>query len=343
MTSGASRIIVIGTAGIALVSASCMDMTSASPSALTRSALTAALSSVPAGYGDLSTSYVGTTGLNASAAGLWVGGGRDAGFDRHEMMGGGLHDAFAGGIGFSGRAGNRGPFAGGLPCAGTFNASTGRVTCADETHHSVTTVRSAQYKDVSGTVQQAFDTLTTNTVNLQSQVSGTIAFDRAADSASTSDRGKDCWGRGRGPGGRLLGDTSTILTANTTVSSSSNRTVTGLAQGSTQRTVNGTTAGQESTTGTSSRGSFTATRVVGDTTTDVIVPVATGTQSYPIAGTVVRSIRATLKYDGEDAVTLTRREVLTYDGTAVAKIAITENGTTKNCTRALPRGPLSCS
>jgi hypothetical protein len=108
--------------------------------------------------------------------------------------------------------------------------------------------------------------------------------------------------------------------------------------------VNGTTSGQESTTGTSSRGSFTATRTVGDTTTGVIIPVTTGsTQSYPTAGTVIRSINATLKYGGEEAISLVRREVVTYDGSATARITVTENGTTKSCTRALPRGQLTCS
>jgi len=40
---------------------------------------------------------------------------------------------------------------------------------------------------------------------------------------------------------------------------------------------------------------------------------------------------------------VSRREVITYDGSATAKVEITENGTTRNCTRPLPRGPLSCS
>jgi hypothetical protein len=34
--------------------------------------------------------------------------------------------------------------------------------------------------------------------------------------------------------------------------------------------------------------------------------------------------------------------VVTYDGTAVAKITITQDGATRSCTRALPRGPLVC-
>ncbi|MEO6528557.1 MAG: hypothetical protein ABIP93_18210 [Gemmatimonadaceae bacterium] len=344
MTHSLSRTLVAGAVLLASVGCQESNPTGTEASALSSAALAAALSSVPIGFGDLATSYVGSGIADAANAGLWVGGGRDAAFNRGDLMGGGLHDAFVGGIGFGGRGGQRGPFGGGLPCAGTFNAATGRVVCADETRNGVMISRSAQYLNVAGTAQQAFDTLTTNSVNTQSKVTGTITFDRAADSSSSGDRGKDHWGRGRGPGGRLLGDTSTILTASTTINSSSNRTVTGLAQGSTQRTVNGLTAGQETTTGTSSRGSFTTTRAVGDTTSGLIIPVATSTtQSYPTAGTVIRSIRATIKYTGESAVSIVRREVVTYDGSATAKIAITENGTTKNCTRALPRGPLTCS
>ena len=136
-----------------------------------------------------------------------------------------------------------------------------------------------------------------------------------------------------------------MLTATTTINSASSRTVTGLGQGSTQRTVNGASAGTESTTGTSSRGNFTASRTVGDTTTGLVIPVATSTTTrpYPTAGTTIRSIQASLQFAGESAVTLTRREVVTYDGSATATVVITENGTTKNCTKPLPRGRLSCS
>src|SRR4051812_49105 len=313
MTKNVSRLVAAG--ALLVVASACQDATGTSASALDNAALTAALSSVPVGYGDLATSYVGSPVALAGAAGLWIGGGREASFNRGEMMGGGIQDAFLGGVAFDGRGGHRGPFGGGLPCTGTFNGGTGRVACTDETRNGVTVTRSAQYKDAAGTVQQAFDTLTTNSVNTQSKVAGTLSFDRAADSASAGDRGREHWGRGRGPGGRLLGDTSTVLTATTTINSTSDRTVTGLASTSTQRTVNGASAGQESTTGTSTRGTFTATRTVGDTTTGVVIPVSTGsTRSYPTAGTVIRSIKATLAYTGSDAVTLTRREVVTYDG-----------------------------
>lgn len=347
-----SRLSVAGFATLAVVA--CADTTSSTNSALTASALSAALGSVPVGYGELASSFIGAAASDAPSAGLWLGGGREASFDRGGLMGGGMRDEFQGGIMFDGRGGHRGPFGGpfggGLGCNGTFDAASGRVVCPDVTRNGITVKRSSQFKDAAGNVQQAFDTLTTNSVNTQSAASGTLTFDRAADSASNRGPGggfggEHMWGRGRGPGGRLLGDTSTVLTATTTINSSSTRTVTGLAQGSTQRAVEGASAGTESTTGTSSRGSFTATRTVGDTTTGLVIPVATSTtqRPYPTAGTTTRSIAASLQYANESAVSLTRREVVTYDGSASAKVVITENGTTKNCTKPLPRGPLSCS
>lgn len=341
-------------AGLATLAVACTDTTGSSSTSLSPSALSAALGSVPVGYGDLSSSFIGAAAAEAPSAGLWIAGGREASFDRGGLMGGGMRDEFLGAVGFDGRGGHRGPFGGpfgaALGCAGTFDAATGRVVCPDVTRHGLTVKRSVQFKDAAGNVQQAFDTLTTNSVNTQSSTTGTLTFDRAADSASSRGPGGEFggrghWGRGRGPGGRLLGDTSTVLTATTTINSASTRTVTGLAQGSTQRTVNGASAGTESTTGTSTRGSFTATRTVGDTTTGLVVPVRTSAtdRPYPTAGTTIRSISASLKYANENAVTLTRREVVTYDGSATAKVVLTENGTTKSCTKPLPRGPLSCS
>ncbi len=342
---------IAGFATFAVVA--CSDSTS-SASPLTSAALSAALGSVPIGFGELTTSFVGSSADNAPAAGLWLGGGRDARFDHGDFMGGGIQDAFIGGIAFMGRGGDRGPFGGafggGLGCSNsTFDAGSGRIVCPDRTRNGITVKRSTQLKDKDGNVQQAFDTLTTNSVNTQSATSGTITFDRAADSLSGDDRdgrrGEGEWGRGRGPGGLLLGDTSRVLTATTTINSSSSRTVTGLAQGSTQRTVDGESNGTESTTGTTSRGKFTASRTVGDKTEGLVIPIASSSTgpSYPTAGKTTRSIQATLQFEGESAVTLTRTEVVTYNGSTTAQVTITENGKTKTCTKPLPRGRLSCS
>jgi hypothetical protein len=324
---------------IVIVIAGCADTTN--PSGATLAALSASLSTVPLGYGDLSSSYVGAALSEKDVAGFWLGGGRERGFDRGELMGGGLKDAFAGAIPFTRRDGGHGPFAGGLPCSAPVDATTGFITCTDTTRNGVTITRAAKYTTTAGTVQSAFDTLTTNTVVIQTSAKGTVTYDSAGD--NDGPERERHWGRGRGTAGRLLGDTSTILTATTTLNSSSSRTTTGLASGSTQRTVNGASAGSETTVGTSSLGSFSASRTVGDTTSGLVIPVVTGTTSYPSAGSVIRSMTASIQYAGQSVVSLTRREVITYDGSATAKVVITENGTTKNCTRPLPRGPLSCS
>lgn len=275
--------------------------------------------------------------------------------DRGSLMGGGLAANYSGeGEGFGRGFGNRGPFGGGVSCDGTFDSGLGRVICAAQTRNGLTISRSAQYKDVSGAIQQAFDSTTTNSVNTQTSVTGTVTYEPDSSNEAGDDRGRGgnrgpgggraCWGNGRGLGGLLLGDTATIVSATTSVNDVSDRTVSGLAKGSTERTVNGSSMGQESTTGESSRGKFTATRVAGDTTSGLVIPVATdNSQTYPTAGTVIRAIRASLTYEGQSAITVTRREVVTYDGSATAKVVITENDSTRNCTRPLPRGPLSCS
>jgi len=332
-----------------LIGAGCAELTNPSQSALSTSALTGAFSTVPVGYGDLTSSFVGTSAASVASAGFWLGGGRNGSMERGSLMGGGLQGAFSGEGGGFGR-GLAGPFGGGLNCTSTFNAATGRLVCDAVTQNGLTINRSAQYKNATGTVQQAFDSATTNSVNIQSAVTGTVTYTPPDNSSGHRGRGGPgggrggaCWGDGRGPGGLLLGDTATIVSATTTVNNTSDRTTTGLASGSTQRTVSGSSRGQESTTGISSRGNFTATRVAGDTTTGLVIPVVTTGQTYPTAGTVVRAMQASVTYTGQAATTVTRREVITYDGSATAKVVITENGTTRNCTRPLPRGQLSCS
>ena len=331
-----------------LLGAACAELTNPRQSALTPGALTGAFSTVPVGYGDLTSSFVGTPASSVPSAGFWLGGGRGGSMERGSLMGGGLQGAFVGDGGAFGR-GLAGPFGGGLNCTSTFNATTGRLVCETVTQNGLTIARSAQYKNAAGTVQQAFDSATTNSVNVQSTVTGTVTYtppDSSSSGRGSGNRGPGrgaCWGDGRGAGGLLLGDTATIVSATTNVNNTSDRTVTGLASGSTQRTVNGTSRGQESSTGESSRGTFTATRVAGDTTTGVVIPVVTTGQSYPTAGTVIRAMQASVTYTGQAATSVTRREVITYDGSATAKVVITENGTTRNCTRPLPRGQLSCS
>ncbi len=200
---------------------------------------------------------------------------------------------------------------GDLPSDCSFDATSGRVECPPELRDGLTVVRSAAYTDAAGAVQQAFDSSTTNAVNLRSDVSGTRL--------------------------RRDGDTSVVQ-------HSSDRTVGGLAAGSTERTVDGTSGGTETTTGTDSTGTFTAVRVIGDTITGVVVPVdSSGHSTYPTGGVIRRGMEVTVTYTGQSPSTSVRQEVVTLDGSNTATVVITQDGTTRTCSQPLPHGPLTCS
>ena len=296
------RVKVLGFVAGALLAAACSE-TSSPSSSLFDLTSSSAFSTVPAGFTNLSSSFDSTGAPGAFHPDFEHG---------HHGRGGG--PGF--GLGFMG-GGLGGPFFGGdlghfhhdsTSCV--FSSGNG-VTCTGTTRDGLTVTRVSKYTTAAGTVQSAIDS-TTNTVVQATSVKGTAT----------------------------RRDSSTSV-----VDETSSQTVTGLAKGSTQRTFNGTSAGTETTTGTSSNGAFTSKRVAGDTVKNVVVPVPSSTTSgppYPTAGTVIRSIAATVTLSGQAATTHTRREVVTYDGSANAKVVITEDGTTQNCTLPLPRGRLVC-
>ena len=51
---------------------------------------------------------------------------------------------------------------------------------------------------------------------------------------------------------------------------------------------------------------------------------------------------ATVNIQSATLVT-TRKETITYDGSATAKVVIVKDGVTQNCTLPLPHGALTCS
>jgi hypothetical protein len=265
--------------------------------------LTAAFNSTPLGFSAVNSSFSNSS----DSTGYHPGGGGHR-RDEHgpgggSCMGGGLGGDFLGGDLGGGR-----PFDVRLSGTCSFAAGTGLVTCTSTTRDGLAVTKTYAFTTASGAVQQALDSLTDKVV-AHVQVSGTAT---RRDSVTA------------------------------VVSHTSDRTVTGLAKGSTQRTVNGTSSGTENLTGTSDKGAFTASRIVGDTTTALVIPVTTGQPSYPTAGTVVRSMRATVTFAGQSAETRTRREVITFNGTSTATIVITENGTSKTCTLPLPHGRPNC-
>lgn len=297
-------------AGLVVMTAlACTETTSPAGSAML---LTQAFATLPAGFTETSNSFASDASLGDAFMPRMHHGGRDGRNGGDELGGrgimGGLGADFHGGIGF-GRGFGRGPFGGGVlrgTCA--FNSLSARVECTD-TRHGLTIVSSASYKTAEGAVQSAPDN-TTDVVNIQSSVTGTVT---RRDSAVSI------------------------------ISHTSNRTVTGLSAGSTQRTVNSTARGEESTSGkTDSAVAFTATRLVGDTTTGLVIPIVEGKPTYPTAGKVVRQMKVSVTLASGSHVTRERREVITYDGSATATLVITTDGTAKTCTLELPRGRPVC-
>lgn len=272
--------------------------------------------SSPASFGQTTNSFV--SGSDGFAS--WMPPGFISGtfaHDDHELMGGGLASDFAGemSIGAHLNVGDRdeddrGPFDHFSDRTCTFDASAGRITCTTVKIGGLTIERSFAYTDTKGQAQAKFDS-TTDKINTRVKVSGSFVT----------------WHR----------DTTTIDHA-------SDQTVSGLAKGSTKRTVNATSGGAETTKGKKYNGdTFTAQRVIGDTTANLVVPVANRRPSYPTAGSVTRSMKVTVTVGTQAPATKIRREVITYDGSATAKVVITKNDSTKNCTQPLPHGHLTCS
>lgn len=311
-------------AAVALLGAACAD-TGTTPFA---DPAVAAFESVPAGFSSTSSSFDAAGDLGDAfqphrGDGSFderkmdkrrrgPGRGEHGGRGRRDMfgflMGGGIGPEFLGEIGF-GPGKGRGPFrvdSAGSSCV--FSSSTGIVTCGPITRSGLTITATATITTSDGTAQSKIDS-TTNKVILTSEVTGTKT---RRDSATSK------------------------------IAHKSARTITGLEKGSTQRTVDGTSAGTETTTGTTDAGAFDALRTVNDTTSGIIIPLVDGRPTYPSAGRVSRNMSVAVTVDGA-TTTHKRSEIVTYDGTATAKVVITQDGTTKNCTLPLPRGKLTCN
>ena len=302
---------IVGIAIAAGAIAACSDSSSAPASALAIT-MASAYSITPAGFSNLNSSFASDSTAGPFQPGFGRGG---PGHGGHGFEGPGHGPGF--GLGLMG-GGLFGPFIGDGP-GGLFRHDSTAcafansvVTCGPKTtREGLTITTTAKYTTAAGAAQSKPDS-TTNTVVTTVTVTGT---------ATRRDSGQSV------------------------VDESSSQTITGLAKGSTQRTVSGASAGSETTTGTSRQGAFTAKRVTGDTVKNVVIPVPTSTTSgpsYPTAGTVIRAMSATVTISGQSPANSSRREVITYDGTATAKVVITQDGTTQNCTLPLPRGRLTC-
>ncbi len=291
--------------------AACGDGVTSTQSAATETLLADAMQSTPVGFSATESSFAAAENdswrpMRRRHAGR---GGPFGSAFGSGFMGGGLGPDFADGAGF--RAGNaRGPFGGMMPerdC--TFDASNGKLVCTPgNLPDGLTVERWVIYTDLDGNTQRAPDS-TTFSRQSHADVSGTVAL---RDSATR------------------------------TVRHVSDRLITGLQKGSTQRTIDGTSNGMETVNGTVAAGAFTAERLVSDTTRGVIVPVLETGRSYPIAGTVIRTMQVSVAVADGETETNSWKEVLRYDGSDTATLVITRNGETKTCSVPLPVGRPVC-
>ena len=292
----------------------CVD-TTASDGTLDANALGAAFNVVPAAFTNVESSFMGgasTEGAIGDVAGEMRregGGHRGRRGGRGHAGGPGFGGLMGGGLfhGLDGLAGGGRP--GSLDLTGCTLSGT-RVTCPDQLRDGLTIARSFAFATAAGVAQAAPDA-STNSINAKRTVTGTVTRRNGAVS---------------------------------TVSHTSDRTITGVAEGSTQRTINATSSGTEKTTFENREGvTVTLEHSATDAVKNVIVPVTSSTtKPYPTAGTVERSMTLKVTEEGSATETLTRSEVLTYDGSATAKLMITVNGTTKTCSLPLPHGRPTC-
>ena len=301
------RFLIVSGAAMVILGTACSD--ASAPSSEMSLSMASAATNVPAGFSELNSTFIGDEGMSFQPVFNRSGDdGHEGGtFGRGPGFGLGL---MGGGLfrAFLGEGFGRASF---LFDQCKFAADTGLITCGPVTRNGITSTRTIHFQDAAGKSQQTFDN-TTNTVTTTASVTGTAT--------------------------RHEGSTSTV-------DESSNQVVTGLGPASTERTVNSTSKGTETTTGTSMLGAFTATRSAGDVVKDVVIPRATDTNMWPFptSGTITRDISVSVTVSGQSKKDFTRHEVITYDGSKTAKVTITQNGTTQNCTLPLPFGRLACS
>ena len=193
----------------------------------------------------------------------------------------------------------------------TFSAATGRVVCVEVVHNGLTYNRSMAFRDAAGNAQPRRDSNTVS-INRRQSVKGTTVRDSAT----------------------------------VTIDRLSDFTVTGVQASSKQETRNGTESGTTTIVATTSAGKATSVMTFGDTVQNVVVlkPDSLVKQYWPSSGTIIRSLTGSRTHEGStEQKSMSRREVITFNGTAVIQVTITINGVTRTCTRDLRIKDQKCS
>ena len=193
----------------------------------------------------------------------------------------------------------------------TYAEAEGRWYCGPVERNGLVFTHSYAFYDASGASQRRFDRLTTAAINRRSSVKGTTTRDGAT---ITVDRTAD-------------------LTAS------------GLAGEETQRTLNGVEGGTTVRVTTGDFGTRTVTTVSRDRTADVVVPVPRTRETWPLSGQSIRYHEAEEKVEGASTGSRTswERTVITYNGTRLVPIEITNARGTRVCTLNLATGERRCA
>jgi hypothetical protein len=169
----------------------------------------------------------------------------------------------------------------------------GRFSCDSLDREGLTIVRTCTYADADGVAQTEYDSNTTATVTVHTEISG--AFDRGRWSA--------------------------------TIDRTSDLVVSGLAGANTTMIWNGSGAGTSTKVKTSdSSETRQYDMTFSGTITDVVIPVPRTATSWPLSGIIARDVTVTFTGGPRDGTTVTRSTTLEFNGTQYATLTV--NGET---------------
>ena len=169
----------------------------------------------------------------------------------------------------------------------------GRFNCDPASFDGFTIVRTCTYTDAGGLDQAAYDTATTASVAVHTEISGAI------------DRGR--W--------------------SATFERTTDFAVSGLAGANTTMIWNGSGAGTSTRVKTvDSAETREYNMTFSGTITDVVIPVPRTSTSWPLSGTIAREVTVTIVGGPHDGTTLHRSTLLEFNGTQFATLTV--NGET---------------
>lgn len=175
----------------------------------------------------------------------------------------------------------------------TCTFASGRYTCSATTEEGLSVTRSFAFYDAAGQSLQTYDSTKVESVNFQAQVDG--QFQRALGTWTAS------------------------------VHRTRNNTVSGLISLKPQRKWNGVGLGADTATHVGLEGARSYGGTAVDTITNVVMPGKATTSQIPLSGTIVVASNYTVNFAGVTGTatkTVTRRAVVTFDGTLTPKLQI---------------------